>query len=98
MLFPIKENVQLVSCVIYKGICLWGETYVGENIRNCKIRWDEHNEVNKDFESAKHLARKIEHEFSWYVLTRAPENTLKRRILKVYFIKLIVASLWWTTK
>ena len=33
------------------------------------------------------------HEFSWYVLTRVPENTMKRRILKAYFIKLIVPSL-----
>ena len=32
-------------------------------------------------------------EFSWYVLTRAPQNTLKRRILEAYFVKLIVPSL-----
>ena len=31
--------------------------------------------------------------FSWYELTRAIENTLKRRILEAYFIKLIVPSL-----
>ena len=82
MLFPIKKNVQRVSCVICKGICLWGETYVSEKIRNSKIRWNEHNEANKNFESAKCLARNIEHEFSWYILTRPPENTLKRRILE----------------
>ena len=51
--------------------------YVGETIRNCKIRWDEYNDVSKNSELANHLARYIEHEFIWYVLARALENTLK---------------------
>ena len=92
-LFPLQDKVQHLSCIIYKGICSCGGTYIGETIKKCKIRWDEHNDVNKNSEPAKHLARNIEHEFSWYVLTRAPENTLKRSILEAYFIKLIVPSL-----
>ena len=92
-MFPLKDKVQHRSCVISKGICSCGETYVGETIRNCKIRWDEPNNVNKNSEPGKHLARNIEHEFSWYVLTRAPKNTLKRRIVEAYFVKLIVPSL-----
>ena len=52
-----------------------------------------HNDVNKNSKPAKHLGRNIEHKFSWYVLARAPENTLKRRNLEVYFIKLIVPCL-----
>ena len=47
--------------------------YVCKIIRNFKIRWDEHNDVSKNSEPAKHLARNIEPKFSWYVLTRAPE-------------------------
>ena len=66
------------------------EIHVAETIRNYKIRWDEHNGVNKSSDTATHLARNNDHEFSWYVLTRAPENTLKRRILEAYFIKSIV--------
>ena len=31
-----------------------------------------------------HIARNMEHEFSWYVLTEAPENNLKRRILEAF--------------
>ena len=93
-LFPLKDNVQHLSCVIYKGICLCEERYVGETIRNWKIRWDEYNDADKNSEPAKHLARNIEHEFSWYVLTRTLVNTLKRRvIMEAYFIKLIVPSL-----
>ena len=81
-LLSLKNKVQRLSYVIYKGISSCGEMYVGETIRNCKIRWDEHNDVNKNSEPAKHLARNTEHEFSWYALTRALENTLKRRILE----------------
>ena len=60
------------------------EIHVAETIRNYKIRWDEHNDANKSSDPATHLARNNDHEFSWYVLTRAPENTLKRRILEAY--------------
>ena len=81
-LFPLKDKVQHLSCIIYKGICSCGETYVGETIRNCKIRCDEHNDVNKNSEPAKHLARNIEHEFSWFILARAPVNTLKKEFWK----------------
>ena len=81
-LFPLKDKVQHLSCVIYKVICSCGETNVGETIRNCKIRCDELNDVSKNSEPAKHLARNIEHEFSWCILARAPVNTLKRRILE----------------
>ena len=71
-----------------------GETYVSETIRNCKIRCDEHNDINKSSEPAKHyVARNIEQEFSWFILARAPVNTLKRRILEAYFIKLIAPSI-----
>ena len=88
-ILSLKDKVQLLSCVIYKGICSCGETYAGETIRNCKIRWDEHNNVNTNSEHAKHLAKNIDHKFGWYILTSAPENTLKRRILEAYFIKLM---------
>ena len=56
-LFPLKDKVQHLNYVIFKAICSCGEVYVGETIRNCKIRCDEYNDVNKDFEPAKHLAR-----------------------------------------
>ena len=59
-LFQLKDEVQHLHYVIYKGICPFGETYVAQTIRNCKIRRDEHNDVNKNSEPAKHLARNIE--------------------------------------
>ena len=81
-ILSLKDKVQHLSCVIYKGICSCGETYVAETIINCKIRWDEHNDVNTNSEHAKHLAKNIDHKFSWYILTSRPENTLKRKILE----------------
>ena len=92
-IFPLKEKVQHLSCVIYKSICSCGETYIGETIRNCKVRCDEHNDINKNSEPANHIARNTEHKFSWFILARAPINTFKRRILEAYSIKLIVVSL-----
>ena len=38
-LFNNKDNVQHLSCVIYKGVCSCGADYIGETIRNVKIRW-----------------------------------------------------------
>ena len=57
------------------------------------MRWDEHNDANQNSEPVKYLPRNIEHEFSWYALTRAPVNAFKGRILEAYLIKLIAPSL-----
>ena len=46
----------------------------------------------KNSELVQHLARNIEHEFSWYTLASTPINTLKRRILEAYYIKLVIPS------
>ena len=32
-LFPLKDRVKHVSCVIYQGVCSCGETYIGETER-----------------------------------------------------------------
>ena len=39
-LFNNKDKVQHLSCVIYKGVCSCGTDYIGEAIRNVKIRWN----------------------------------------------------------
>ena len=44
-LFQLKDKLQYLNCV--KGICSFGETYVGETKRNSKIGWDEHNDEKK---------------------------------------------------
>ena len=37
-LFPLKDKSLHPSCVIYKGTCSCGETYIGETIQNASIR------------------------------------------------------------
>ena len=54
-LFPLKDKSLHPSCVIYKGTCSCGETYIGETIRNASIRWEEHNDPINKSEPAKHL-------------------------------------------
>lgn len=51
LFIPSKDKIQHLLCH-----CL---RVFGEKIRNCKIRWNEHNDVNKNFKPAKHLAKNI---------------------------------------
>ena len=37
-LFNNKDKVQHLSCVIYKGVSSCGADYIGERIRNDKIK------------------------------------------------------------
>ena len=51
---------------------------------NSRTRFEK---LNGKYDPQKHLINKIEHEFSWTVVTRALSNCLKRKIAKSYFIK-----------
>ena len=48
-LFPLKDRVKHVSCVIYHGVCSYGRTYIGETERITEGRWSEHNAPSKKF-------------------------------------------------
>ena len=86
-----KDKVQHLSCVIYKGVCSCGADYIGETIRKVQIRWNEHESgISECF---KHLQEHLRHGFQWSVLSIAPRNTFKWKILEAYFIKIMVASL-----
>ena len=87
-LFNNNDKVKHHSCVIYRGICSWGADYIGETIRNSEIRWNEHS-AGKDENSdcVKHLNDHFDHEFQWFLLSRASKNCLKRNILEAYHIK-----------
>ena len=41
--------------MIYEGECSCQESYIGETVRNVEIRWQEHEDTQKDSEPAKHL-------------------------------------------
>ena len=92
-LFTVKDKVCHISCVIYQGICSCGATYIGETVRNASIRWSEHNNINGNSEPAKHIAANTTHVFSWNVISVAPKNAHKRKLLEAMIIRLHNPSL-----
>ena len=85
-LFPLKDRVKHLSCVIYEGKCSCGRRYIGETIRNSDIQWIEHESTTGKSEPARHLADSKSHMFTWKVLASAPLNFHKRKILEAFFI------------
>ena len=62
--------------------------------RNVKIRWNEHeSRTYKNWECFRHLQEHLSHGFHQLVLSVAPRNTFKWKILESYFIKIMVPSL-----
>ena len=92
-LFPLKDKVDHYSCVIYRGDCSCDQNYIGETDRNAKIRWNEHKYKSSKSEPAKHLKENLTHKFTWTIISKAPENFRKRRVLEAYFIKTICPTL-----
>ena len=41
--FPLKDKNNYISCVIHKGDCSCGSSYIGTTKRNAQVRWNEHN-------------------------------------------------------
>ena len=94
-LFPLKDKVEISysSDVIYRGVCSCAEDYTGETDRNSITRWNEHDDIRKSSEPAKHLKSNAGHQFEWTVMCRASNLKLKRKILESFLIKLHEPSL-----
>ena len=58
-LFSLKNKNPYPACQIYKGTCVCDETYIGETIWNVDIRWNEHDDIRKESEPAKHLRENL---------------------------------------
>ena len=52
------------------------EKYVSKTIKNCKIKWDQNNNVNKNAETVNDLPGNTDHKFNCYVLTRVLKNEI----------------------
>ena len=61
--------------------------------RNDSLWWNEHEDKNSKSEPAKHLKENPTHAFTWSIISKAPENFRKRRVLEAYFIKTICPTL-----
>ena len=75
-LFSLKYNNLYPACLIYKRTCVCDEIYIGKTIRNVDIRWNEHEDMRKEPEHAKHLRENLNHKFKWETLLQTPKNYL----------------------
>ena len=79
--------------MIYKGVCSCQESYIDETVRNVEIRWQEHEDTQKDLEPAKHLKINPTHSFTWKVLLPASSIRRIRQNIKASIIALKQPSL-----
>ena len=56
-------------------------------VHGAKTRYNEHEDKNSKSEPAKHLKENPTHKFTWTIISKAPENFRKCRVLEAYFIK-----------
>ena len=66
--FKLKEKIAHPSHVVYKDKCISGHTYIGEKARNLEVRVNEHLNVNKQSEPAKHIRQHPNRKFAWEAL------------------------------
>ena len=92
-LFSLKDKNPYPACQIYKGTCVCDETYIGETIRNVDIRWNEHEDIRKKSEPAKHLRENLNLRSKWETLLQAPKSYRQRKNLEAYFIAIIGPTL-----
>ena len=62
-LFLLKGKTPFPACQINRGTCVCNETYIRETIGNVDIRWNEHEDIRKESEPAKHLKDNLNHKF-----------------------------------
>ena len=68
------------------NVCIYGETYIGETIRNIETRWKEHNTPSDKSNPSKHINSHLDHIFTWSIICNALTNKFKRKIMEAYFI------------
>ena len=87
-LFPLKDQNDYKSCIIYKGDCSCGSRYTGETKRNGEVRWQEHNNLAKSSESSKYLQSNIDLCFTCTDIPNTPKNVKTRKNLEASYINL----------
>ena len=80
----MKDKASHVSSVVYEGKYNCGENFVGETDQNVAIRWDEHSDIGKNSEPAKHFNQFLEYRFNWKILRRVPNKVRQRKIHEAY--------------
>lgn len=75
-LLKLKNKNPHTSCVIYQGSCVYNEMYIGT--RNTRVRWDEHEDPQKESETVKHLRNHPGRSFSWKTLFVSAVNRARK--------------------
>ena len=96
-LFKLKDKNIHPSHVIYIGTCTCNQAYIGETARNLEVRVNEHSDINKQSEPAKHLKKHLEHKFAWDIwhivkhgldwICKTRTGFVKHRFVKHGFVK-----------
>ena len=80
----LKDHVVHKANVSYKGTCSCSQLYIGEAKRNTEVRWKEHCSTKKTSEVGDHLLMNPGHTVNWEILTNAPKQVNKRKILEFF--------------
>ena len=65
---------------MYRGHCCCDQNFIGGTVNNAKIRWNEHEDENSEFEPAKHLKANPNHKFTWTIISKASDYYCKCRV------------------
>ena len=78
---------------MYKGTCFCDTTYIGETIWTVDIRWNEHEDIRKEYEPATYLRKNLNHKFKCETLLQAPKNYRQQKNLRASFIAIMGPTL-----
>ena len=92
-LYVLQDPVTHKANTFYMGTCSCSEFYVGETKQNCDLRWREHFSTKKTSEVVDHLLLNPGHTVNWEILTNAPKQANKRRILEAFYIRTLQHTL-----
>ena len=79
--------------VIYKWTCSCREFYVGETKWNTEVRRREDCSTKKMSEVGDHLLMNPGHTVNWEILTNAPKQVNKQKILEAFYIRTLQLTL-----
>ena len=82
-MFSLKNRIKHKANIVYECICPCNESYIGETKSNAEIRWKEHCSNNdKKSKVAEHWLKSPDHIIDWQIITSAPQQQNKRKILE----------------
>ena len=51
--------------MVYKCLCSCQESHIGETVKTVKIRWQEHEDTQKNSDPSEYLKNNPTHSFTW---------------------------------